>query len=189
MKKPRKQRPAPKKEAEQDIREMARRGKARAKGKKPAHKPKMVVLDESAPFTAEDADAFGQVAPVRTRREIVEAVCLHVVAGDRVHLACSKEGIVWNQLWEWKLQDPELQALYARAREASAESWEDKATDHVETATMATVQLAHLREGNAKWRAKMANPRAFGEKVDVTSGGESFPALIAASMKITTEAP
>lgn len=129
----------------------------------------------------------GGKAKPRSRREIVEAVCRHIVAGDRVHAACTKEGIVWNQLWEWKLEDADLQVLYARAREASAESWEDKSTQHVEDATVDTVQLAHLREGNAKWRAKMANPKKFGDKIDLTSAGErlGLEELVAGSMTRT----
>lgn len=121
----------------------------------------------------------------RTRKEVVVAICQHIIDGDRVHLACSKEGITWPTLWLWKSEDGELYTLYARAREASGESWEDKSTKHTEEATTENVQLSRLREDNARWRAKMANPKQYGDKIDLTSAGAriGLEELVAGSME------
>jgi hypothetical protein len=99
----------------------------------------------------------------RTRSEIADAILVNIISGDRLHKACEKEGIKWHIFWEWKGNDPDLAQRYARAREASAESWEDKSTEHAETATAENVNVARLKENNARWRAKMANPAKFAD--------------------------
>ncbi|HEY2851148.1 MAG TPA: hypothetical protein VGI97_14820 [Gemmatimonadaceae bacterium] len=121
----------------------------------------------------------------RTVRDIFEAVCARITQGERIHAACSAERTTWRQLWMWKAQDHELHALYARAREASGESWEDRSTETVETATKEDVQLARLKEDNYRWRAKMANPKQYGDKVDLTSAGAriGLEELVAGSME------
>ena len=121
----------------------------------------------------------------RTRLEVVEAVCAHIINGDRVHEACHKEGITWKTLFFWKAEDNELGTLYARAREASAESWEDRSTEEVEQANIVTVQLARLREDNYRWRAKMANPKKFSDRPDDLGALEKIglEALLAAAYR------
>lgn len=101
------------------------------------------------------------VPPERTRLEIVQAICERIVNGARVHVACHDEGITWKTLFFWKAADDELGTLYARAREASAESWEDKASEVAELS-----KDFRLQEDNARWRAKMANPRKFSDRQD-----------------------
>lgn len=125
----------------------------------------------------------------RTRREIVEAICVRIIAGERIHKACELEGISWPTLWNWKAQDAELLTLYMRAREASAESFEDKGTQAVEGLTENTPEVVRVKENHYRWRAKMANPKAFGEKLDVTSAGErlGLEELVAGSMQRTPD--
>lgn len=122
----------------------------------------------------------------RSRRQIVEAICVRIINGARVHVACGAEGITWSTLWLWKAEDNELSTLYARAREASAESWEDKSTEYVENASAETVQLARLKEDNARWRAKNADRRRFGDRVDVAavSAQVTLEELVAGSMAL-----
>jgi hypothetical protein len=121
----------------------------------------------------------------RSRREIFTAVCARIINGARVHAACSAEGITWRDLWMWKAEDHELFALYARAREASGEMWEDKSTEAVEGATADTATVVRLREDNYRWRAKMANPKQYGDKIDLTSAGAriGLEELVAGSME------
>lgn len=122
----------------------------------------------------------------RTRKQITQAICRRIVNGERVHKACSLEGVDWHTFWEWKLEDHELATLYARAREGSADSWEDKATEHTENATAETVQLARIREDNARWRAKMADRRRYVDRIDITavSAQVSLEELVAGSMAL-----
>lgn len=119
----------------------------------------------------------------RTRAEIVAAICLHVANRDAIHLSCSKEGITWTTLWEWKDEDAALEQMYQRARKASALAFESRSTEVVED-TKVEVDRARLIESNARWRAKMADPKGFGDKVDVTSAGErlGLEELVAGSM-------
>jgi hypothetical protein len=152
--------------------------------KTPAPKP------PAEPSAADRKVAVAVFVPKpRTKREIVEAICDHVIEGDRVHLACSKEGITWKTLFYWKEADAELGTLYARARKASAESFEDKASKHAEEATVEAVQVDRLKVDTAKWRAKMADPLRFGEKIDVTSAGErlGLEELVVGSMQRTPD--
>ena len=103
------------------------------------------------------------------RAEVVEKVCARIASGQRLHAACTAEGIAWGTLWDWKQNDAEIAARYAHAREASGESHEDDASRIASEATPDTVHVARLQVETAKWRAATANPKKFGPKLDVTT--------------------
>lgn len=115
------------------------------------------------------------------REQVVRAICRRVSNGMRIHEACGKSGITWRKLWNWKTQHAPFQALYARARAASAVSYEDRASKTVQKCRPErdAIQLARLREDHYRWRAKMADPKSYGDKLDVTSGDKPVqPSLI-----------
>ena len=99
--------------------------------------------------------------------------------------ACRDTGVSKTTFLRWCDADAANADRYARAREASGESWEDKSTETVELAKKDEVQLARLREDNYRWRAKMANPKQYGDKIDLTSAGAriGLEELVAGSME------
>ena len=116
------------------------------------------------------------------RLAITDDICQRVANGERIHKACSANGINWQTFWGWKDAETdegrEIAARYARARSLSAEHYADKAVTAAEDATPETVQVARLQADTYKWRAKVSNPLAYGETVDVTTGGKAISAVI-----------
>ena len=109
------------------------------------------------------------------------AICDAIAEGGpngKLHKACRTHGVSWQTFWHWKAEDESLAARYAHARTINAQWWRDHAGEVAEDATPQTVQVAKLRHDNAKWQARVADPREFGDKVDVTSGGRSVSAVI-----------
>ena len=113
--------------------------------------------------------------------DVIDCIIVRIVQGERLHKACAAEGTTWHQFWRWKEADAQIAQRYARAREASAESWEDKATDAAEQS-----KDFRLQEANARWRASVANPTKFGNKVDLTTAGAriGIEELVAGSMAL-----
>lgn len=72
----------------------------------------------------------------------------------------------------WIDAEPERSHACARAREVSAQAFEDKAQEHIEDAgdqfelSKAKELAIHLR-----WRAKVANPKRYGDKVQTEISG------------------
>lgn len=95
--------------------------------------------------------------------DILEAIA----NGERVHRACSNHGYQWRHVWTWMAEDTtgSRKALYARARAASALHWAERATETVEQCPPEknAVALARLQEDHYRWRAKVANPKEYGE--------------------------
>ena len=102
-----------------------------------------------------------------------------VEAGESVKDACKLAGVAWGSLNRWLADTSNLTAdgepmatRYARARVTSAEGFADKALQAANDATIEDVQVRRLQVDVYKWRAAMANPKAWGDKQQVeVSGG------------------
>lgn len=179
--------------------------KVPAKGKKPVGKavgclaPGQRVTLEKFVASVQPIDTTGAEtlltelveAPVRTRGEIVADALMSMAEGVSLRKIAKAEGMGVSTLYTW-LTVPEYAEHYARAREAQAMWWVEKAlavAAGTDDGQVPDVQRDRLHVDTLKWTASKFYPKQFGEKIDHTSGGESFGALVAASMKITTEAP
>ena len=86
--------------------------------------------------------------------------------GDTLKNACSAAGIAWGSVSRWIATDSDYAARYARARSSSADFYADKAQDAVEGAyDRDTSAVARVKSEHYRWRAAVANPKAYGDKV------------------------
>jgi hypothetical protein len=95
------------------------------------------------------------------------------------------------RLWVVKDSPAGIAERYARAREAQAESWADDILELADDGRKDTflddkgnervdhdhINRSKLRVDTRKWLMAKLHPRTYGEKVDVTSGGEKVPAV------------
>lgn len=112
---------------------------------------------------------------------IVAEICALIADGGKVAESCETAGITWRDLWNWKAADAEFAAQYARARSVSGVSWADRASRAVEDMKVPEgqeVQAARVKAAHYEWRAKVASPREFGEKVDVTTDGAALTSAV-----------
>ena len=103
---------------------------------------------------------------------------------------------------EWLSKDDELAKQYARATELRAEalldemldivddSSKDKVIDDlddeikIERTNNEAIQRSRLRYDARKWLVSKLNPKKYGDKIDVTSGGEKLNTPSVVNVKI-----
>ena len=107
----------------------------------------------------------------RTRWDVMEAVCLRIEAGELIDEAASAEGTDRRTIWRWAREDATFGDMYARAREASAESLEMLAL-RVCASNERHLPGARLLVDTLKWSAAKRRPRVYGERVDVSGNIE-----------------
>lgn len=125
-----------------------------------------------------------------------DAICERLADGDSLRSICAEDPFPSkSEVFRW-LADPANQGFrdqYARAREAQADALADEMLDIADDATNdwmerqgedkrgpgwdingEHVQRTKLRLDTRKWIASKLKPKVYGEKVDLTSGGEKI---------------
>lgn len=104
-----------------------------------------------------------------------KAICDLIIEGESYRQIAAKFAVGLATLVTWMESDPERSRACARAREMSAQTFDEQALDCIRNAadafalSKAKEEAIHLR-----WRSKAANPRRYGEKVAV-GGAEDLP--------------
>lgn len=104
--------------------------------------------------------------------------------------ACAEHGVPKSTFLGWVAEDPDLADQYARAREAgldamaeeiidiSDDSGLDAIVDQVTkkvTVDGEAIARARLRTDNRRWLLSKCLPKKYGDKLDLTSGGDKLP--------------
>lgn len=102
-------------------------------------------------------DAFG-----------LEALCDRLVAGDTQTKICKDLKVTKGSLGRWISLDAERQARVREARIEAAEAYEEMADEGLRMAKN-SFQLMKARERahHLRWKASKADPRRYGEKLQV----------------------
>lgn len=125
--------------------------------------------------------------------ELAEAICRRIAEGESVRAIVKDEAMpAASTIFRWLLDETkkEFWEQYARARNIQAELMFEELLDiadetngiikkGAEKKSGAYAQSQRLRVDTRKWYLSKVLPKKFGEKLDVTSGGESLAALIA----------
>ena len=107
----------------------------------------------------------------------IDAIVEMIVDGQSYRQIAGKAGVSLSLLAGWMDANPERSRACARARELSAQAFDEQALRVVETAkdvfalAKAKEMAVHLR-----WRAKAANPRRYGDKVAL-GGSDDLPPM------------
>jgi hypothetical protein len=121
-----------------------------------ASRPKKGVAKAEAPVVS-PLDALG-----------IDEVCDRIVGGESQTSIAISAGVHVATLCRWLAADPQRSARAREARLASASGSADKA-EEVLAAAADPFQLAKARElaSHYRWKASKANPREFGEKLEI----------------------
>lgn len=107
--------------------------------------------------------------------EIADSILERLAAGESMVQICADEKMPGlRTVMRWAAEDQEFGTEYARAREAQAEVMDDKILTAADGADK-DPQAARVKIEAYKWRAAKLAPKRYGEKIDVTSGGEKLP--------------
>lgn len=111
--------------------------------------------------------------------KVCQDICAEVANGFNIKSVLgSKDEYPTFQTWcNWKREHNELFDLYVKAMQDKAES-ELEEIDHVYSELKAgnlDASTANVLIQTNKWKASKYYPKMFGDKVDVTTGGDKLP--------------
>lgn len=114
--------------------------------------------------------------PTKRTEETVTAICERLASGETLSSICKDPDMpAAGTVIRWTVEDITFRELYARAREAQAEVLVDEIIRIADEADDA--QLGRLKVDARKWVASKIMPKKYGDKIDVTSGGEKMPTV------------
>lgn len=98
----------------------------------------------------------------------IDELCDRIIDGESQTAIARDIGVSIATLIGWIASDTERSARAREARIASASSFSDKAAEELQGATD-VFGLAKARElaSHWRWRASKANPRDFGDKIEI----------------------
>jgi hypothetical protein len=106
--------------------------------------------------------------------ELADLVCDRIADGESLVAICAEPAMPsLRTILRWAEENELFAAEYARARDAQAETLASKVIDAADGADE-DHQAAKVKIDAYKWRAAKLSPRKYGEKIDLTSGGEKL---------------
>jgi len=104
---------------------------------------------------------------------VVEKICDALISGKSMASVCAADDMPAESTVYLKMaNDDEFRSAIMRAREAQQEAEIDRTVDMADAATPEDHQVVKLRIWARQWRAAKLAPKKYGDKIDVTSGGE-----------------
>lgn len=108
--------------------------------------------------------------------EIAERILEGLAEGQSLVQICAADDMPGlRTVMRWAAENEDFGTEYARAREAQAEVMDAKILTAADEAK-ADPQAARVQIEAYKWRAAKLAPKKYGDKIDVTSGGDKIPA-------------
>lgn len=122
---------------------------------------------------------MGAGRPSEYNFEMCQAICEEVAEGFNIKtvLKSKSEYPDFSTWCRWKRNNEELRNLYVNAMQDKAESEMeeiDYIRDQLKTGEM-DPSVGNVLIQTGKWLSSKFYPKMFGDKVDVTSGGEKLP--------------
>ena len=125
---------------------------------------------------------------------ILQGIFEDISKGMSLRKACKNSGIPRITFFDWIDKDQKEADRYARARQQGIEArFESIEEDYIEEPQRdpetgkidpAWVQLQRLKIDSKKWELSKLAPKKYGDKIDVTSKGESIQAPSVVNVKI-----
>lgn len=112
--------------------------------------------------------------------EIADEICALLIEGKSLAEICRMDGMPkYRAVFYRLLKDEDFAYDYARAREAQADTDADAIGDISRKVLLGEVEpsAARVAIDALKWTAGKRKPKVYGEKLDVTSGGEKINAI------------
>lgn len=117
--------------------------------------------------------------------DIVKSIIDEVRGGENIKIACSNNKIDFTTWCRWKEENDQVYNLYVKAREDKAEGLEseiDRLMKLCEEDKL-TPSAANVLIQTLKWKLSKFYPKMFGDKVDITSGGDKIKEYSIADIK------
>lgn len=125
--------------------------------------------------------------PSKYSQPIADKLCEELVEGRSLRRICLDDDMpAASTIFKWLKQNEDFAEQYARAREAQADTLADEIVDIADDGSNDymgedekyngdAVARSRLRVEARKWVAAKLKPKKYGEKLDLTSGGDKLP--------------
>lgn len=115
--------------------------------------------------------------PTDYNEEVATKICELIADGNSVRTICAMEGMPSRaSIILWLTKHEEFSVQYARACAVRQEEKFDEIRDIA--ANTEDVQRARLLVDVVKWQLSKEAPKKYGDKLDMTSGGEKLEGLV-----------
>lgn len=131
--------------------------------------------------------------PTTYSQETADILCEHIAMGYSLRKVCEQDGMpVMSTIFKWIREHEDFSKQYARATEERTEAMaedildiadngtndvklvEDKNGNEREVVDNDVIQRSRLRVDTRKWLMAKMKPKKYGDKIDMTSGGEKI---------------
>lgn len=140
----------------------------------------------------------GEGRPSKYTKELGKRICSRIALGEMLlHICEEKEMPTTSTVYNWLLDDDKREFLdkYRRARDAQAEKMSEEIIDISDDGTNDLMTItkgnetynvedrevtnrSKLRVNARQWYLSKVMPKKFGDKLDLTSGGDKLPTPI-----------
>lgn len=132
----------------------------------------------------EDKPNIGR--PSLYTQELADRICAQLAQGISLRTVCLADDMpAASSVFKWLRENKDFSEQYARAKEESADADSEELADLGDQAIAlsqsvpekvagAVVQAVKLKADNLKWAMSKKKPKKYGDKVDLTSGGEAI---------------
>lgn len=109
----------------------------------------------------------------------IELICDDILTGMSYEAIAEKYKVTYGTLHRF-ISHVDNSARVILARQQSADVFDTKAEKVLIDAKGTLTEITRARElaSHYRWKASKRNPKVFGDKVDVTSGGKALPTAI-----------
>jgi len=119
----------------------------------------------------------------KTKEEIdeISKSILKLISEDLLSLraAAKINDISPNTFLRWKNKDEDLAVQYARAIDRRTDGQVEEIIEIADNSTPESVHCDRLRIDARKWTASKMKPKKYGDKLDLTSGGDKIKSTVA----------
>ena len=127
--------------------------------------------------------------PTKYTKELADTICERLAMGESMRTIAKDEAMpALSSMFKWLRENKEFSQQYARAKQESADAMaedildiaDNGSNDYMEREDGTTtyngdsVQRSRLRVDTRKWLMAKMKPKRYGDKIDMTSGGEKI---------------
>ncbi len=118
--------------------------------------------------------------PTKYTKELGADLCSELAQGKSLRKVCkSAKFPSVKTIFNWIRDYPEFLQQYEKAKEESSDFLVEEMLDIADQSDKKeSPQRSRLRVDTRKWAASKLKPKKYGERLDLTSGGEKLPAPI-----------
>lgn len=119
--------------------------------------------------------------------ELCKTICDELANGDNIKSILAESTYPdWSTFRRWKNENEELRTLYVNSQQDKGIALESEIDDVMKSLKAGEMEasIGNVLIQTLKWKMAKFYPKVFGEKVDVTSGGDKIPQATAINIGI-----